>query len=139
MWLFTKYGFFSVVCAGINPNSKKADWRWMMVRARSRKHLVNLQNRFKKQLGRYHITANAGTDYRFRMFVSKRVMKRIIVQLLHEINWCNFKDECHKANDKEYDAALMRVWGTMYGVQQSQEPNNSRNSGWFHEDLFAKP
>jgi hypothetical protein len=48
MWLFTKYGLFSTVCArkGFGAKSDPVDPDRIKVRSRSRSHLERLQKRF---------------------------------------------------------------------------------------------
>ena len=132
MWLFTKYGFFSVVCA--YGNRGEPDKKWVMVRARLRRHLTALQRRFKN-LQRYEIIDTDDTDYRWRLIVTKRLAKKIINELTHEINWTNFKDECHKAKDPHYDTSLFQVWSIMNNLQGRR---NFGNPGLFPENFLAK-
>ncbi len=53
VWLFTKYGFYSVVCArqGDGSHSQPVDPDRIMVRARVRRHLEALKDRFADLLG----------------------------------------------------------------------------------------
>jgi hypothetical protein len=48
MWLFTKYGFYSAVCArqGDGSHGQPVDPNRIMVRARMRQHLEALKERF---------------------------------------------------------------------------------------------
>ena len=63
MWIFTRYGFFSIACANnpdgtINPDT-------VMVRARLHEHLVNLKERFPgSELDKAEILSWDGRDYR---------------------------------------------------------------------------
>jgi len=47
MWIFTKYGFFSIACAN-KPGSGDIDPNVVMVRSRLKGHLVNLRERFRE-------------------------------------------------------------------------------------------
>jgi hypothetical protein len=73
MWLFTKHGFFSAVCArkGKGRHGQPIDPDRIMVRARLRSHLKALKERFPNLLGGCEILETAGTDYAFRLFVPK--------------------------------------------------------------------
>lgn len=64
MWLFTKHGFFSAVCArrGNGKHGQPVDPSRIMVRARVRGYLKALQTRFPDQLGSCEILDSGGTD-----------------------------------------------------------------------------
>lgn len=122
MWLFTKYGFFSVVSARLGDGAygNGVDVDRVMVRARDRRHLERLQERFCKELETTEIRESPSTDYRFRIFVSKSAWKVIAEQLADEINYDNFKSEVHRHtghNDASYTAALHEVWSVMHRLQ----------------------
>ena len=72
MWIFTKYGFYSAVCAhqGDGRHGRPVDPDRIMVRARVRGHLDALKERLPDLLGDCEIKAFAGTDYAFRPFVA---------------------------------------------------------------------
>src|SRR5476649_1420039 len=73
MWIFTKHGFFSAVCArqGNGKHSQPVDPDRIMVRARLRGHLDALKKRFPDLLGECEIQESAETDYAYRLFVQK--------------------------------------------------------------------
>lgn len=114
MWIFTKYGFFSAVCAakgkGIDPDK-------IIVRARVYDHLVALQKRFGLN---HKIVVSHDTDYRCRIFVPKETWVRVAKELAAEIDYGNFKDECH-GKDPAYDKALLSVWTTMRRLQPARK------------------
>lgn len=121
MWLFTRYGMFSVTNArkGRGRPGAPLDPKRLQVRARSRRHLELLARRFRS-LRRYPIIETPHADYRFRIIVRRRVWARVAGGLAKEIAYPNFKDECH-SNDALEDAyidALHRVWGEGSEVQR---------------------
>lgn len=64
VWLFTQYGFFSVVCArDLTGKTKGIDPKTFMVRAGSRQHLESLQSRCAELRG-FEIADTKNTDYR---------------------------------------------------------------------------
>lgn len=73
MWLFTKYGFFSTVCARQDDgkHGRDVDPTRIMVRARVRKHLEELQKRFAELIGGCKVCEFTGSDYAYRIFVDK--------------------------------------------------------------------
>jgi len=113
MWLWTKYGFVSVVCAHQgHAKPPVPDPSRVMIRARNREHLLALRKRFT---GLGKIVSNAGTDYPHRIICDKAEWVKIAAALASEINCCNFKDECHpiRPNDGAYQHALHQVWAEM--------------------------
>ena len=118
MWLFTQYGFFSVVCGlDLSHGTGTPDPEMLMVRARVRTHLEALQQRCP-QLAATQIVDSAGTDYRFRIVVPKQVWVDVARDLAAEIDYNNFKNRAHvSAHDERYVDALHDVWGVMLRLQ----------------------
>lgn len=121
MWLFTQYGFYSVVCArDLDGNPTRIDSDTFMVRARSRKHLESLQKRFP-QLAASEVTETSNTDYRFRILVAKSVWVEVARELAAEIDYGNFKARAERcSHDERYVDALHDVWEVM---ERLQRPN----------------
>ena len=123
MWLFTKYGFFSAVCAreGDGKYGRPVDENRIMVRARSKEHLLALIQRFGAHLGESEILDSAGTDYRYRIFVDKDRWSAVIGDLASETDYDNFKSAVatHQGADgREYEMALHDVWSVMHHLQR---------------------
>ena len=129
MWLMTRCGFFSVVCARGPLGEPIADL--MMVRARCKAHLQALQQRFPSRLGLVPIQHTKDTDYPYRLFMAKAVVVDIAALLAGEIDYTNFKHEAAQAGDRVYDNFLHRVWGAGLGMQDSTQA--------MHNALFAPP
>jgi hypothetical protein len=122
MWLFTRYGFYSLACAR-KPDGR-IDPALMMVRARLRRHLENLQARFPA-LATGKIVHLTGRDYRWRLFVPKGRWVEILAELGEEQEWSNFKDEAQryqKSDGLDYVHALHSVWSTMNDLQARETP-----------------
>ena len=90
MWLFTRYGFYSVACADMKDGS--FDPSTMMVRARRKSHLQALQKRFP-ELAADEIVMFPGRDYKYRLIVAKDSWIKIVAELASEQTWSNFKAE----------------------------------------------
>jgi len=123
MWIFTKYGFFSIVCArqGSGEHGQPVDPQRMMVRARVRQHLEALQRRFPELLGACDIREFPATDYAFRMFVPKAVWSQVLAGLAEEMDYDNFKSEVTRYQGKmgkDYEHSLHEVWSVMYQLQK---------------------
>jgi hypothetical protein len=122
MWLFTKYGFFSAVCARKGKKGKKGkelDPNLFMIRARIQEHLEALIERFE-ELADCKIKNSNNTDYRFRIFVPKETWAVVMAALTLEIEYGNFKSAVHATQPHEdggYTKKLHDVWSVMYGLQ----------------------
>jgi hypothetical protein len=119
MWLFTRYGFYSIAC-GTNPDGLP-DLRTMMIRARCVSHLERLQKRFSA-LADARIKRLPDHDYRYRLIVRKELWTAIVSQLVEEQIWSNFKNEVGRfqcAPGRDYVDALHRVWEVMRDLQES--------------------
>ena len=122
MWLFTRYGFYSVACA--QKKNGSVDLSTMMVRARRKSHLQVLQKRFA-QLEASEIVLLPGRDYKYRLFVAKDSWAEIVAELASEQEWSNFKNEAARfggAGSSDYVRALHEVWATMNDLQR-REPS----------------
>ncbi len=122
MWLFTKYGFYSIVCArqGDGRHGQPVDETRVMVRARVRGHLEALQRRFADLLGDAEIRTFEETDYAYRLFVPKDVWTTVAAALAEELNYDNFKAEVARVQGRAgagYERALHDIWNVMYGLQ----------------------
>ena len=123
MWIFTRYGFFSAVCArqGDGGYGAPVDRDRMMVRARVRAHLEALLARFPDQLGGCGIRESSATDYAFRILVAKTAWSEVMAELARDIDYGNFKSEVARHQGSAgaaYEDTLHEVWGTMLRLQQ---------------------
>lgn len=92
-----------------------------MVRARARKHLTNLQQRFPV-LADTKILTLPGRDYGYRIIVAKAVWAEALKELAEEQTWANFKSEAARYQGQtgaDYTRALHDVWEIMYDLQES--------------------
>ncbi len=121
MWVFTRYGFFSIACA--NGKDGEIDENTVMIRARSREHLENLRERFSDtHIAAAQILSDKGTDYKFRVIIPKAEWALIISQLATEQTWSNFKNEASrfaraKHTSNRYINALHDIWRVMADFQ----------------------
>ena len=120
MWLFTRYGFYSIACAQKQEGS--IDPALLMIRSRLRSHLENLQARFPALAGR-EVVRLRGHDYRWRMFVPKDQWLPVLGELGREQEWSNFKHESEKyqgPRGSRYVDALHDVWRIMNDLQRTE-------------------
>lgn len=123
MWLFTKHGFFSAVCArqGTGKHGQSVDLDRIMVRARIRGHLETLIKRFPDLLAECEILETSSTDYAFRLFVSKKAWTHVVAGLAEETDYDNFKSEVARhqgRSGKAYEHSLHEVWSVMHRLQK---------------------
>ena len=119
MWIFTRWGFYSIACAN-KPGSNEIDPDTVMVRARVRKHLMNLKKRFPT-LANARIMAIPDRDYGYRLVVPKAVWVEVLAGLAEEQTWSNFKSEATSRmaqTDSAYIAKLHAVWWEMLQLQE---------------------
>jgi hypothetical protein len=96
MWLFTRYGFFS-----ISPARET-----IVMRARRKSHLHRLQSRFPKLAA--EIEPDEEGDCRFRLVASKDDWAAAVAALAEE-----------SAGGSGDTDALQRAWDEMYGIEPS--------------------
>ena len=123
MWIFTKHGFFSAVCAreGNGKHGQPVDPDRIMVRARLRSHLEALKKQFAELLGECDIQESSATDYAFRLFVQKSAWMQVLAALGEETDYDNFKSEVarHQGHaGAEYELSLHEVWSVMNRLQK---------------------
>ncbi len=117
MWIFTRYGFYSIACAR-KPDGK-IDSDTIMIRARASSHLTNLKRRFPS-LEKAELVTLPSRDYRYRLIVAKAVWATIVNELAQEQEWSNFKSEAQRYQGSagaKYVDALHDVWSRMYRLQ----------------------
>jgi hypothetical protein len=123
MWLFTKIGFFSAVCArqGDGKHGQPVDIDRIMVRARIRGHLEALKKCFPDLLNESEIKESAGTDYAFRLFLQKSAWTQVVAGLAEETDYDNFKSDVARHQGKAgaaYERSLHDVWAVMQRLQK---------------------
>ena len=113
MWVFTPLGFFSIT----------AHKTGLQVRARDCRHLVDLakygveRKIWKKQPD---ILKNVGTDYPYRFYASHFEVSTLMHQVCWEIEYSNFKSECHRVKaDRPYLTALNDIWTRLLRLEKT--------------------
>lgn len=116
MWLFTKFGFYSVTKA--KYTRKKG---MMQIRARHDVDLLNLKNEVKcLKMKKIHCFPDA--DYRYRLIVWPSELSEVFDTLQDKLDYSNFKNEVHAhPNQSEKYNWYTKVWGIMFGYQREKE------------------
>ena len=93
------------------------EYRWL---SWLRAHLEALQRRFDDRLGDCEVKEFAGTDYAYRIFIDKPTWASVVVALVSEMDYDNFKGEVGRhTNDAAYRDALHDVWDAMHELQKN--------------------
>lgn len=108
MWLFTTLGFFSCTRSAEEPDK-------FQIRAREKTDLQGLI----ASLGiPGELIETPRADYRWRIIVDPETFKAVVAELVRRIDYTNFKDAVHHAENQERKAGpYMRVWATLKGLQ----------------------
>lgn len=105
MWLTTIHGFYSIT---------RAPRGVFQIRARNRQHLTRLVKATWDIWDDHQpeVVETRGSDYRYRIFASDAEVSRILVILLSEVDYGNFKDAAKAAapHDEAYQRFLMNTW-----------------------------
>lgn len=123
MWVFTKHGFFSAVCArqGSGRQHEPVDLDRIMVRARVRQHLEALMQHFPELLGSSEIQQFDGSDYAFRIFIAKSTWAQVMSRLAEETDYDNFKSAVARDQGQvglDYESSLKDVWQVTHRLQR---------------------
>ena len=105
MWLFTTYGFLSVVQHNAMPNH-------FQIKAR-------VPNPLQELLPNHEIEIIDWADYRYRISIEKSEALPVLLKLMEEIEYTSFKNSCSK--DGIYHTVLARIWNIMYTYQSKME------------------
>ena len=122
MWLFTRYGFFSVTQPTLDNVDAKASGL-VQVRARMKMHLQALQARYPVGLAG-EILESDETDYRYRLIVARDRFQHVASALVAELDYSNFKGACSRHTawlGPGYSHALHKVWSIHHGLQLASE------------------
>lgn len=132
MWLFTSFGFFSIV--------RKDDDTQLTIRSRTRGDLVRLRQHYLPQASAPE--GHAGTDYPWRMRCHEDDLARALPRLVHDIDYANFKDEVAQVTGKARAKRYGQVWQALYGMDEDlpePEPDGWQGLPWPQKSPVGKP
>lgn len=113
MWIFTRRGFISAVQHREEPDT-------LVVRARAKGHLTALFGSSAKP------ETVKGSDYPWRVYVSKDELVRIVAREVLGIDYANFKSSVK--NDLYHDT-LMDIWTAGLRLEGGRAKHNTRRFG----------
>ena len=108
MWIYTPTGFISAVAKRSNPTE-------LTVRARDRQSLNGLV-----ELTGAPATIGEGTDYPYRVVVSRETFKFWLSRQVDDLDYGNFKDEAHRVSGYEYASVLGRIWHDSLSLEDQE-------------------
>lgn len=110
MWIFTKFGFFSIV---EKPEDEKENT--LTVRARVKTDLESLRDEYLPILG--PISEDKGTDYKYRARAPRLDIASAFSQIVLDIDYSNFKEAVAKNQGTERASSYHEIWGALHGLQ----------------------
>jgi len=122
MWLVTPIGFFSIVQ---KPGDSAAGT--LTIRARAKGDLEALRDNYLSSLGQ--VIANAGTDYRYRAQAPRKKIAEVMLNLVTDINYDNFKNEVQKRQGSARAHTYHKVWDALYDIAEPETSHPSPRPG----------
>lgn len=111
MWLFTPFGFFSVV----------QDWRnkdMLAVRGRVKKDLENLALMAMNVLPHpLPVLETPHSDYPYRLIMRKDLMSLLAAEIVNSITYSNFKDEVTELQGPDRHNIYLDVWSLLFNLE----------------------
>src|SRR5262249_21809608 len=108
MWLFTPFGFFSIV--------QKPGTTFLTIRARVAKDLDKWRERYLPDVS--DATAGGGTDYPSRAAVDQQAFAQALASIARDIDYDNFKSEVARRQGHRRAAAYSEVWGALLDLER---------------------
>jgi hypothetical protein len=121
MWLMTRYGFFSIVCA--HDEKGRPHKTLMMIRARNKEHLKRLQKfdaRFEQ------IVETGNTDYPYRIIAERDAVVPLAARLMDDVDYSNFKKAAAAPTGAPGDAAYHAFLHSVWAAGLHMEPKGRR-------------
>lgn len=122
MWVFSKYGFYSIV---------KGDGNTWQIRARKKQDLINLMVASGLE---HEIRDDVGWDYAFRVFVEAEDLTRVMAVLQEALDYKNFKNTIAAINDQQDKLDILHgLWQAMFNYQVRGE-----HPSWEEETCYSR-
>lgn len=103
MWLFTTFGFFSVVQKPGETN--------LTIRSRVRSDLDRLRQKYLPSLG--PVVEHGGTDYQYRAKASHTDLAEAMAKMVKDIDYGNFKNAVTQRQGRKRHDAYAGVWDVL--------------------------
>jgi hypothetical protein len=108
MWIFSQYGFFSVVRESASGLGSEASVARVQVRARHRAHLEGLRTAFPALLADApivgyddpaHEAAYGHRDYEYRLFLTPAAWRQLAAAFAADLDYPNFKSRVSERSE----------------------------------------
>lgn len=109
MWLFTAFGFFSVVAHRDKPDD-------LLVRSRARTDLETLLSR--SGLPSLYVEHTPDADYPYRVTLPRKHLALVVAATLTDIDYTNFKSAVGERQGMARELAYHDVWAA---VRQTED------------------
>ncbi len=109
MWIFTQDGFVSAVDNGMEPGK-------LAVRARDKESLALLA-----ELTGAEIQEFEGTDYEYRVHVTREELTKWMTMNIETLDYSNFKNRVWASRGEVFHDACSEVWGVMLQVSDKRD------------------
>lgn len=120
MWLFTNFGFFSVV--------QKPGDALLTIRARAAVDLDRLRIEYLPTLS--PTVTGGGTDYPYRAKTDRKALSQAMQQMVADLNYSNFKSEVAERLGSERAHVYGKVWKDLLALEaEMPKPTVSKPKG----------
>lgn len=106
MWIFTSFGFFSIVADRNDP-------RYLIVRARARADLEAFGGRLGIRPNALAIRTTPEADYPFRLRAWRRTVGTVLESIALDVDYPNFKAEVARAQGDDRAHMYHEVWSVL--------------------------
>ena len=122
MWIFTRYGFYSVV----EKAKREGSGSEVHVRSRVREQLEDLcglcSGLEAEGMAPGAIEEGTATDYRYRVRLGREAWAQVASKLAQDLDYSNFKGEVHRRGAAKNSAAYDAYQDQLYSVYQDMLP-----------------
>jgi len=122
MWIFTRYGFYSVV----EKAKREGSGSEVHVRSRVREQLEDLcglcSSLAAEGMDPQAIEEGTATDYQYRVRLTRAAWDQVAAKLAQDLDYSNFKGEVHRRGGAKNSAAYDVYHDQLYMVYQDMIP-----------------
>ena len=127
MWLFTRWGFYSIACARQGDDGStgnEIDSHSLVIEAFDEQHLTALKSHLPDLIGNCFIKQVAESEFRFHMIVDKNIWSQVMLSLSQELNYDDFREEMvrkHSMDDPAYLKAMTDIEQFVAKIPSTEE------------------
>lgn len=114
MWVFSRAGFFSAVAKGNGAHAE------ICVRARVLADFDKMRELYYPEMSRVH--TNQGTDYPYRIYMTRSEWARVMDRMAYDVDYKNFKGMVSAERGYAVADLYSDVWSVMYGAEKKVIP-----------------